>query len=69
MPADFLAARWRAARPGAIISAVEDVAAALDGALTSAPGPVVVAGSLYLVGEARGRWVDDPLLRDPEMDG
>jgi dihydrofolate synthase/folylpolyglutamate synthase len=57
MPADFLAARWRAARPGAIISAVEDVAAALDGALTSAPGPVVVAGSLYLVGEARRRWV------------
>ena len=30
------------------------------------PGPVVVAGSLYLVGEARRRWLDDPRLRDPE---
>ncbi|HET7181073.1 MAG TPA: hypothetical protein VFI15_02465, partial [Candidatus Limnocylindrales bacterium] len=59
MPAASLAARWRAARPGAIISAVEDVAAALDGVVTTAPGPVVVAGSLYLVGEARRRWVDD----------
>jgi hypothetical protein len=29
-------------------------------------GPVVVAGSLYLVGEARRRWLDDPALRDPE---
>ena len=29
-------------------------------------GPVVIAGSLYLVGEARRRWVDDPLLHDPE---
>ena len=31
-------------------------------------GPVVVAGSLYLVGEARARLVDDPLLRDPVAD-
>ena len=29
-------------------------------------GPVVVAGSLYLVGVARGQLVDDPDLRDPE---
>jgi hypothetical protein len=28
-------------------------------------GPVVVAGSLYLVGAVRARLVDDPLLRDP----
>jgi dihydrofolate synthase/folylpolyglutamate synthase len=39
--------------------------AALDEALGRAGGPVVVAGSLYLVGEARARLVDDPLLRDP----
>jgi folylpolyglutamate synthase/dihydropteroate synthase len=38
---------------------------ALDLALANAPGPVVVAGSLYLVGAARARFVDDPLLRDP----
>ena len=30
-----------------------------------AAGPVVVAGSLYLVGAVRARLVDDPLLRDP----
>ena len=30
------------------------------------PGPVIVAGSLYLVGEVRGVLVDDPALRDPE---
>ena len=29
-------------------------------------GPVVVAGSLYLVGAARARLVDDPALRDPD---
>ena len=32
-------------------------------------GPVVVAGSLYLVGMARGQLVDDPDLRDPEPCG
>lgn len=66
LPAEVLAAHWRDARPGAIITAVSDVGAALDGAVSAAPGPVVVAGSLYLVGEARRRWVDDPLLKDPE---
>lgn len=64
-PADALAARWRAARPTAIISAVQDVDRALDQAVANARGPVVVAGSLYLVGEARRRWVDDLLVRDP----
>jgi len=66
MAADDLARRWRAVRPAAIISAVADVDRALDTALAGAPGPLVVAGSLYLVGEARRRWLDDPLLRDPE---
>ena len=37
----------------------------LDAALAG-PGPVVVAGSLYLVGVARGHLVDDPDLRDPD---
>ena len=32
-------------------------------------GPVVVAGSLYLVGVARGHLVDDPDLRDPGRRG
>ncbi len=35
----------------------------------SAPGPVVVAGSLYLVGAIRAMLVDDPLLRDVAASG
>ncbi|MBI3751439.1 MAG: bifunctional folylpolyglutamate synthase/dihydrofolate synthase [Chloroflexi bacterium] len=68
MPATELATIWRAALPAATIEAIDDVGRALDAALESAPGPVVVAGSLYLVGAARRRWVDDPLVRDPEVD-
>ena len=69
LPADDVAAGWRAAAPEATVEAEPDVARALDRALEHARrlgGPVVVAGSLYLVGEARRRWFDDPLLRDPE---
>ncbi len=61
-----LAARWVALGAGAHVDVEPTVAGALDRALSGAPGPVVVAGSLYLVGEARGRLVDDPVLRDPE---
>jgi dihydrofolate synthase/folylpolyglutamate synthase len=65
MPADALARAWLAALPGARVEVVTDPAAALDLALVAARGPVVVAGSLYLVGAARARLVDDPALRDP----
>jgi hypothetical protein len=41
---------------------------AIDRAIGSGRGPVVVAGSLYLVGTARGHLVDDPDLRDPPND-
>jgi dihydrofolate synthase/folylpolyglutamate synthase len=61
-----LGGRWRAVRPDATITIVGEVGAALERALAEAPGPVIVAGSLYLVGEARRRWLDDPRLRDPE---
>ncbi len=72
MPAGELAARWRTGaiwgervlRPGRVISE-PDPGDALERAL-SEPGPVVVAGSLYLVGEVRGALVDDPALRDPD---
>lgn len=72
LSADDLAARW-AARGGSVVGAVEavsDVDAALDRALEGPRGPgprapIVVAGSLYLVGAARARFVDDPDLRDP----
>ena len=69
LPAAELARRWRAVRPDARIDAVPDVGAALDGALAGATGTIVVAGSLYLVGEARRRWLDDPRTRDPEVPG
>lgn len=64
-PAD-LAAAWRAGLPGGTILAAPGPDAALDLALARAEGPVIVAGSLYLVGAARSRFVDDPGLRDPE---
>jgi len=67
LPAADLATRWRTARPEARIDALPDVGAALQAALDGAPGTIVVAGSLYLVGEARRRWLDDPRTRDPEV--
>ena len=66
MPADHLAARWSAIA-GRPAEAVSEPAAALDAALSGGggaigSGPVVVAGSLYLVGAARAILVSDPLL-------
>ena len=71
MPADELASAWSrgVAGPGGarrIVVAEPDVDLALDRILGGPPGPIVVAGSLYLVGAVRARLVDDPLLRDPE---
>jgi dihydrofolate synthase / folylpolyglutamate synthase len=65
MAPDDLAAVWSAV-PGRRRVIVEpDAGAALDRALRETDGPVVVAGSLYLVGEIRRRLVADPLLDDP----
>ncbi len=64
MPAAELAARWRARRPGPTLDE-PDAVVALARALAGA-GPVLVAGSLYLVGVARGHLIDDPDLRDPD---
>ncbi|HET7828310.1 MAG TPA: hypothetical protein VFL03_02020, partial [Candidatus Limnocylindrales bacterium] len=69
LAAGSLAEAWQAgARAAGRSLTVESAAspgAALDRALGSGDGPVVVAGSLYLAGEARRRLVEDPLLRDP----
>ncbi len=68
MNAAELAARWRRQRPGSTVLVEPDPVAALDRALSRSAGetgPVVVAGSLYLVGAARAHLVDDPSLRDP----
>ena len=75
MPADRLSARWEAL-VGTAAETVSEPAAALDAALAARGGagrvagdspedlggPVVVAGSLYLVGAARAILVSDPLL-------
>jgi folylpolyglutamate synthase/dihydropteroate synthase len=70
MPADELAGAWAAVGGGRTIVVEPEPQQALDRALSHeqpwADGPIVVAGSLYLVGEVRARLVDDPLLRDPE---
>ena len=69
MSADEVAAQWRAGGSEAATEVVPDIGRALDRALEvagRAGGPLVVAGSLYLVGEARRRWLDDPAPRDPK---
>lgn len=68
MPAADLAAIWRKAGQDVDVVAEPTTEHALAAALATGEGPVVVAGSLYLVGEVRGRLVDDPGLRDPGAD-
>ncbi len=68
LPAESLAAAWTEATVPAgrrpVIEVIRPPAAALERALAEAPGPIVVAGSLYLVGALRSLLVDDPALRD-----
>ena len=59
LPSDELAARW-ADVAGATAEPVADADEALDRALDDAAasgGPLIVAGSLYLVGHLRARLV------------
>jgi dihydrofolate synthase/folylpolyglutamate synthase len=65
LPAARLARGWASVAPGQRPIVVTPVGAALERALDEAPGPIVVAGSLYLVGAVRAMLVDDPELRDP----
>jgi dihydrofolate synthase/folylpolyglutamate synthase len=66
LPAAELAAAWRAVAPGVAVAVIAEPRAALEDALAAAPGPVVVAGSLYLVGAVRPLLVEDPDLADPD---
>ncbi len=66
LPADALAAAWRDAAPGLAVSVEPAPEAAVTRALAEARGPVVVAGSLYLVGAVRALLVHDPELDDPD---
>jgi dihydrofolate synthase/folylpolyglutamate synthase len=66
LPAEDLGRVWQAVGGGEHAITVEpSPAIALDRALGAETGPIVVAGSLYLVGAIRSRLIDDPLLRDP----
>ena len=71
LPADDLAAFWLATGvPRTVLVEDDPIEAATAAALVSdASGPILIAGSLYLVGAARSHLVDDPDLRDPEPDG
>jgi dihydrofolate synthase / folylpolyglutamate synthase len=66
LPAPDLATAWRSGDGRVTARPAGDPDSALDEGLRIARGPVIVAGSLYLVGAARARLVDDPALRDPE---
>ena len=66
LPAGDLATFWRATRLPRTVLVESDPFDAVAAALVAEPsGPVVIAGSLYLVGAARSHLVDDPDLRDP----
>jgi dihydrofolate synthase/folylpolyglutamate synthase len=66
LPAGRLATVWlnRMGRT-ATVETEPDLDRAVDRALSGPEGPVIVAGSLYLVGAVRARLVADPGLRDP----
>jgi dihydrofolate synthase/folylpolyglutamate synthase len=66
MPAPDLAAAWRSVAPGVDVTVRSEPRAALEAALADGEGPVVVAGSLYLVGAVRPLLVDDPEIADPD---
>ncbi len=66
MAAADLAAAWQAARPGSAISLAGGAEEALEMGIrhaAGAGGPLVVAGSLYLVGAVRGLLVSRGLLQ------
>ena len=69
LPADDLATLWRATGVPRTVIVQPDPIEAVESALVANPsGTILVAGSLYLVGAARGYLIDDPDLRDPEPD-
>jgi dihydrofolate synthase/folylpolyglutamate synthase len=69
LPAADLAALWRATGvPRTVLVDEDPIDSAAAALVAESSGTVLIAGSLYLVGAARGHLVDDPDLRDPEPD-
>ena len=67
LPAADLATLWRSTGvPRAVIVEDDPIDATAAALVAEASGPILIAGSLYLVGAARSHLVDDPDLRDPE---
>jgi dihydrofolate synthase/folylpolyglutamate synthase len=68
LPAADLAELWLATGvPRTVLVEDDPIEAAAAAALVvETSGPILIAGSLYLVGAARSHLVDDPDLRDPE---
>lgn len=67
LPAADLARVWREHGPdGVRVRAEEDLGGGWGRAIEGPAGPILVTGSLYLVGAIRARLVDDVALRDPE---
>jgi dihydrofolate synthase/folylpolyglutamate synthase len=67
LPAADLATLWRATGvPHAVVVRDDPLDAVAAALVVEASGPILIAGSLYLVGAARGQLVDDPDLRDPK---
>lgn len=74
LPAAELAAAWRATSPdgGHEVTPIDPLDEALEAAIAAARaagGPLVVSGSLYLVGAVRGRLVEEDDPQDPEEQG
>ena len=78
MPAGALAGRWArgldavtvpiGGRRARVLEEAEPIAALKRALAGPGTGPIVVAGSLYLVGAIRSHLIDDPDLRDPDPD-
>src|SRR5690606_7888253 len=65
LPAEALATAWTRSRPETVVTVESDPAVAFEHAAREAPGTVVVAGSLYLVGQIRALVAPDAKLVDP----
>ena len=55
-------------RRASVLEEAEPITALKRALAGPGTGPIVVAGSLYLVGAIRSHLIEDPDLRDPDPD-